>query len=848
MRIFIKELFHFMFLKLEVLDTAFVIELSSALDGHLQHATLLDLYGQESYGIIDSHHAILVAKIDDILSHYIKTKEKSGHSNGLISRYMLMLPEIKFDPSIKEILSSTTRNDSIAIQILLSPFEEKSSHEDFLSFIHKQNNQVSFLLQYEADDQDSIENDFEDSDKNSFLRRRTLMTLRFNKHEFDGDGTAFSEAVRLVVQKVANRREVLWVESATEVIHHNRWANGICDTGDATNRPLEHNNLTGLNQIIGVTDTGVDMFNCYFYDPNNPTPFSSRGTKVNLKHRKVVQYVNYTDSFDDVEGHGTHVSGIAAGQAWNNYGDYKKYNGNANDAKLAIFDIGDVNSSIPGKGSLHPPQDYNYGIFRVLYRSGARVFSNSWGSSTTTYDSHTAQADSFMWDKTDALLVFSAGNTGCSSSCFMTVGSPANFKNGVTVGASLNDRQAWLAYYSSSAAGGAGDSQWDGPQYSFRSIASFSSKGPTPDKRLKPDVLATGWWATSAASAPGSTSEHCAVRGLRGTSMSTPQVAGFAARLRQYFTEGRYYLAGTVPAKRGFVPSGALLKAMLIHSGQPMSYIVNSSAANAPYTVLSTTAKSSSNSNHGYPSVVQGYGRIQMNKVLNFAGPASLYPLSLFVLGSSNKSQPHFASIRNNTQVDSYSFTTPSGVQHSIRITLCYSDYPSFSGTTNVMVNLLKLTVYHPRSGVVYSPYLPTGLTASNVQMVDLAAELLMPNTVYWVNVTVDSKKLAKAPQPYALVMTGKIVYLNDSFDSVYKVQTHSATYLTAGAVTYIAVLSVVAAVVVGAVCFFKGLSQQNKQSRSCCSRDKGSSSGNSTSNSSSFNSHSLDHSSPERQ
>jgi len=42
--------------------------------------------------------------------------------------------------------------------------------------------------------------------------------------------------------------------------HHNRWAKGICDTGDATNSPLEHNNLTGLNQIIGVTDTGIDMF------------------------------------------------------------------------------------------------------------------------------------------------------------------------------------------------------------------------------------------------------------------------------------------------------------------------------------------------------------------------------------------------------------------------------------------------------------------------------------------------------------------------------------------------------------------------------------------------------------
>jgi len=33
--------------------------------------------------------------------------------------------------------------------------------------------------------------------------------------------------------------------------------------------------------------------------------------------------------------------------------------------------------------------------------------------------------------------------------------------------------------------------------------------------------------------------------------------------------------------------------------------VVNSSTANAPYTVLSTSAKSSSNSNNGYPSVAQ---------------------------------------------------------------------------------------------------------------------------------------------------------------------------------------------------------------------------------------------------
>ena len=42
------------------------------------------------------------------------------------------------------------------------------------------------------------------------------------------------------------------------------------------------------------------------------------------------------------------------------------------------------------------------------------------------------------------------------SQCFSTIGSPAVFKNGLTVGATLNDNQAWLAYYSSSATGGSG--------------------------------------------------------------------------------------------------------------------------------------------------------------------------------------------------------------------------------------------------------------------------------------------------------------------------------------------------------------------------------------------------------
>ena len=52
--------------------------------------------------------------------------------------------------------------------------------------------------------------------------------------------------------------------------------------------------------------------------------------------------------------------------------------------------------------------------------------------------------------------------------------------------------------------------------------------------------------------------------------MATPQAASFVAKVRQYFMDGYYYTASE--KKKSFIPSGALLKAMLIHSSQPMSY------------------------------------------------------------------------------------------------------------------------------------------------------------------------------------------------------------------------------------------------------------------------------------
>ena len=109
--------------------------------------------------------------------------------------------------------------------------------------------------------------------------------------------------------------------------------------------------------------------------------------------------------------------------------------------------------------------------------------------------------------------------------------------------------------------------------YSPQAVAGFSSQGPTQDGRLKPDVVLPGWWVTSASSQTDG-NYYCHVMGSHGTSMSAPQAASYAVKIRQYFVEG-YYPSGAKTQGDGFVPSGALLKGMLIHSAMPITLIMN---------------------------------------------------------------------------------------------------------------------------------------------------------------------------------------------------------------------------------------------------------------------------------
>jgi len=221
-------------------------------------------------------------------------------------------------------------------------------------------------------------------------------------------------------------------------------------------------------------------------------------TGVNAGHKDLKgkllfwkDFVNNRPSAYDDNGHGTVVAGVALGAGKLK----KKFMGVAPEAALVAMKV--LNNEGSGDESLvisaidtaiNVKTQFN---IRVLNMSLA-VSGNSAGKDALSLAANRAVSSGII-------VVVAAGNEGPDAN---TIGSPSAAKNVITVGAGADPGKR--GFY----------------------LAGFSSRGPTADGRIKPDLWGPGVHIESTSRTGGYTS-------MSGTSFASPFVAGVVALMLQ---------------------------------------------------------------------------------------------------------------------------------------------------------------------------------------------------------------------------------------------------------------------------------------------------------------------------
>lgn len=479
--------------------------------------------------------------------------------------------------------------------------------------------------------------------------------------------------------------------------------------------------IHGEGELIAVADSGLDQGRM----DDLPKDLMGRVRKAwSLGRPK-------TGEWDDPFGHGTHVSGLVAGNGAASNGQVR---GVAYEADLIIQSFFCWLKTPDGeqRKAVALPFEINK-LFKKPYEEGAKIHTNSWQyAGFSDYDIQEAHLDDFIWNHPDMVIIFSAGNSGVDLDQDglidgKSIGSPADAKNCITVGASENlvlkvgMQKSWGrlgGIGSTTNIWGADPVKGDTPSNHLNGIAAFSSRGPTEDGRIKPDLVAPGTNNLSLRSRAkevdpkqfwGIFNEDYLFDG--GTSMAVPLVAGSAALVRQYYR--------TVE-KREMI-SSALIKAALIHGSVDLYPGQFADFKEIP---------------EKRPNMHEGFGRVDL-------------------LALPKKSIDDLKGLKEG-EAKEFIVTVDPVIPESFRVTLVYTDYPASPAVEKVLVNDLDLTVHGPDGTVHFSNRKTEADRLNNVEHIDIEE----PEAgIYRVVINGSSVPLGNefGRQPYALVFSGAI-------------------------------------------------------------------------------------------
>ena len=430
--------------------------------------------------------------------------------------------------------------------------------------------------------------------------------------------------------------------------------------------------LDGSGQVVAVADSGLDEDHGDF------------GTRIVGNY----DVIGDGSTADRHSGHGTHVACTVLGDGFRG-----GYGGVAQAAELYFQAMENDNT-----GRFQSPSLNN--LLNTAYNAGARTHTNSWGSSSASeqskYNSETEDVDDranyfdrYYSGRDGLTILFAAGNDGPNSG---TVSPPATAKNVISVGNHKNR-------YSGS------------PDV----MMSGSSRGPTEDGRIKPDLVAPGGYVRScraqeATDTGSSTWTNSYYLEYTGTSMATPNAAGAALMVREYLEE---------VAQRPS-PQGALVKSLLVLGAQDIG-------------------------SRDIPNKDEGWGRINLRNSLAPPGGQGIWVDDRSVMSGTGNSKSY-----------SFNVTQSSGL---FKVVLSWSDERGSRFSTAQLVNDLDLEVTSP-DGTVYlgndfaNGRSTTGGTADDINnlevvLIDSAAQGT------WTVKVKDSQHSGSKTQPYALAVLG---------------------------------------------------------------------------------------------